>query len=65
MKKQYVQPSLALNQVESVELICTSQAITSDHGIDYGGVDEDGTKPVDSRRHRSVWDDEEEMENEW
>lgn len=57
MKKHYVQPSLALKQVESVELICTSQAITSDLGIDYGGVDEDGDITVECRRHHNIWDD--------
>lgn len=62
MKKQYLQPSLVIVQVKTAELICNSQDIISDLGIDYGGVDEDGTETVDSRRHQTVWDDEEEEE---
>ena len=66
MKKYYVQPSMATLQLKSAELVCTSQAVTSDLGIDYGGVDEEGTKTVDSRLHRrTVWDDEEEAEEDW
>ena len=57
MKKNYVQPSLAIEQAESAELICSSQAITSDLGIDYGGVDEDGSITVECR-HQNVWDEE-------
>ena len=53
---------MAIEEIAPAKLICASQDITSDVGIDYGGVDVDGKKSVESRSHRSVWDDEEEME---
>ena len=57
---------MAIERMDPSKLICASQDITSDVGLDYGGVDEDGTKPVDSRRRRrAVWDDEEELEEDW
>ena len=36
--------------MDATELICASQDITSDVGIDYGGIDEDGSVTVESRR---------------
>ena len=57
MKKTYVSLSVTAELMGAEELICDSQDITSNVGIDYGGVDEEGTKTVDSRRH-SVWDEE-------
>ena len=42
-------------------IICGSQDITSDQGITYGGVDDDGTKDPASRRHRDMWEDEKEL----
>ena len=42
--------------------ICASEGVTSNNGIDYGGVDEDGELDPASRRRRDVWDDEEEEE---
>ena len=46
--------------MDATDLICASQDITSNVGLNYGGVDEEGTKPVDSR-HNSVWDDDDEI----
>ena len=60
MKKNYVSPFVTTKQLDMVKLICASQDITSNKGIGYGGVDKEGTKTVDSRRHRTVWDEEEE-----
>jgi hypothetical protein len=57
-KKYYVRPSMMTEQAEAADLICTSPSISSDVGIGYGGVDEDGTVTVDSRGH-AMWDDEE------
>lgn len=59
MKKEYMQPSVMMVQTRLAMIICDSQGITSDKGIDYGGVDEDGTKEPAARRY-SVWNDEEE-----
>ena len=58
-KKDYVSPSVTTEQMDMMKLICASEGITSDIGIDYGGVDEDGTMTVDCRRH-TVWDEDEE-----
>ena len=58
MKKNYIRPCMAIEKMDATELICASQDITSDVGIDYGGIDEEGTHTVDSRY--SVWDDLEE-----
>jgi len=55
MKKTYIEPS-----------ICGSEGVTSDKGIDYGGVDEDGElDPASRRRRRDVWEDEELDEEEY
>jgi hypothetical protein len=37
-------------------MICASDQVTSDVGITYGGVDEEGTKTVESRRS-STWEE--------
>ncbi len=44
-------------------MVCTSESVTSNNGIDYGGVDEDGEKDPAARRRRNVWDEEEEEED--
>ena len=38
MKKDYSQPSIAMEQANLEMIICGSQSITSDNGITYGGV---------------------------
>ena len=59
-KKGYVRPCIMVENINSAELICASQGgVTSDVGINYGGIDEEGTITVESRRN-SVWDDDEE-----
>lgn len=62
MKKEYIQPGIVIVQTKLAMMICGSQDVTSDVGIDYGGVDEDGDKDPASRR-QNVWDDEEEEED--
>jgi len=44
--------------MKAAVMVCGSKDITSDKGIDYGGVDEEGEKDPASRRH-DVWEDEE------
>ena len=44
-------------------IICGSEGVSSDKGIDYGGVDEEGELDPASRR-RDVWEDEELEEEE-
>jgi hypothetical protein len=62
MKKTYLQPSTEMVILGTTTIICGSQDITSDNGIDYGGVDENGEKDPSSRRQQDVWEDEEEEE---
>lgn len=60
MKKTYLQPSTEMVIIGTTTMICGSQGVTSDKGIDYGGVDEDGTKDPSSRRQQDIWEEEEE-----
>ena len=64
MKKVYMQPAIEMVMTRPATMICGSQDITSDKGIDYGGVDEEGTKDPSSRRYRDAWDEEDEYEEE-
>lgn len=63
MKRIYQQPSVEMANYGMEEMICASKDITSELGIDYGGVDEDGTKDPASRQNCSVWEDEENEED--
>ena len=56
IKKKYIQPLLTVEKVEEIQLLNASQGTTSDIGIDFGGVDDDGTMPVDSRSF--IWNEE-------
>lgn len=47
---------------EMATMICGSKDITSNKGINYGGVDEEGTKDPSSRRQRDLWEEEEEKD---
>ena len=58
MKKAYLKPEIEQMSADLASLICGSQDITSDKGIDYGGVDEEGTLDPASRRY-DVWGEEE------
>ncbi len=60
MKKTYIMPSMRMVESETETLLVNSTAISSDSGIGYGGVDEDGEKEADVRRLRSEWDDDNE-----
>lgn len=63
MKKEYMQPAIVMVQTKLAMMICGSQDITSDVGIGYGGVDEEGELDPAARRH-NVWDEEENLEEE-
>ena len=60
MKKTYMQPLAFIAKTEHVTMICTSNGVTSNNGIDYGGVDEEGEMDPAARRRRDIWDEEEE-----
>lgn len=57
MKKTYIQPSIMTAYIGTMNIICGSQDITSSKGINYGGVDGDGTIDPDSRSYDGDWDD--------
>ena len=63
MKKTYIQPSTEMVRIGTTMFVCRSGRVTSDKGIDYGGVDEEGEEEPAARRHRNVWDYEEEEED--
>jgi len=66
MKKTYIEPSIMVAYIGTTAMICGSEGVTSDKGIDYGGVDEDGElDPASRRRRRDVWEDEELDEEEY
>ena len=58
MKKTYIEPSIEMEGMEGETIICVSQGVTSDNGITYGGVDENGEKDPASRRSNGLWEDE-------
>lgn len=63
MKKIYLKPSTEMVLTQSTTMICGSQGVTSNKGIDYGGVDDTGEKEPAARRQRDVWEDETEEED--
>ncbi len=57
MKKTYIMPSMRMVESETETLLLAdSTAISSDLGIGYGGVDEDGELEASSRR-RGRWEE--------
>ena len=57
MKKKYLQPSVSMDNM-ALQVILAVSGVTSDKGIGYGGIDENGTKDPSSRS-LGLWDDEE------
>ena len=63
MKKTYIQPTMAEeSEMEMTAMICSSGGVTSDNGIPYGGIDEDGNKVLSARRNYD-WDAEDTEDN--
>ena len=64
MKKTYTTPITEIIVFEMLPLLNLSGVSSSDQGIGYGGVDEDGESDPESRvlyeKYRA-WDDEEEQ----
>ena len=58
MKKIYMKPSTEVVETKLTGLICGSNDITTDKGINYGGIDEEGTKDPASRRYDN-WEEDE------
>lgn len=61
MRKNYFPPTIGIATAGLQAMICSSNGVYSDRGIDYGGEDEEGLKDPASRRRRDVWDDEDEV----
>ena len=60
MKETYLAPNALFYDVHPAMPLAVS-GVTSDNGIGYGGVDEEGTKEPGARRgSHDVWDNEEE-----
>lgn len=58
MKKAYINPRISMQAVSSMMPLAGSQDVTSNNGITYGGVDEEGEKdPSVKQNHYNVWDD--------
>ena len=68
MKHTYSTPESLTRRITLTSLFCASGVSGGDEGpgkdIDYGGVDEDGTKDPASRRRYDVWADDDEEEEE-
>ena len=57
MKKQYIAPMIETDRDEEQQMLCSSP-ISSDLGIGYGGVDEEGELDPDARGYTfDVWED--------
>lgn len=48
MKKSYISPATEALEYVMEEMIATS-SVTSDNGLDYGGIDEDGDLEAETR----------------
>jgi hypothetical protein len=48
MKRQYMAPEIEILEYSTEEMIATS-SVTSNNGLDYGGIDEEGEKEAESR----------------
>ena len=58
MKKTYIKPKALVCKINTELVIAGSEDIKSNNGINYGGVDEEGTKdPEVKQNHYNVWDD--------
>ena len=62
MKKTYIEPSVVMAYIGTATMICQSagSGVSSDNGITYGGVDQNGDREPSSRHINNVWEDEEE-----
>lgn len=59
MKQTYLSPAAFVEEMEPETVVCTSGVVsdpdTPGIGIDYGGVDEDGTMVPSARLNFDVW----------
>jgi len=62
MKKTYLKPSVLTVQANLQAMFCQSGGVTSNKGITYGGVDDEGSQEAAARRRHDIWEDEEDEE---
>ena len=58
MKKIYLGPTTQVVTIDASLILAGSVGVTSTKGIQYGGVDENGSLDPASRRRDNNWDDE-------
>jgi hypothetical protein len=59
MKKIYKNPDYIIMHLQSLQMISASNGVTSNNGIGYGGVDDDGSLDPDTKEFKSTFDWEE------
>lgn len=61
MKREYLEPRIILIFDTETELLAGGSGVTGgiddDVQINYGGVDEDGSKDPEAKQHFSLWED--------
>ena len=57
MKKIYIKPIIEEQRIVALKLMSGS-GVTSNNGIEYAGIDEDGTEDPDANNNDDIWDDE-------
>ena len=64
MKRIFIKPMYNIVDTEPELLICGSDDVASEIGINYGGIDEDGVKDPDARENTfggntgsNIWDE--------
>lgn len=57
MKKTYLEPNTQVVTIDAGVILAGSVGVTSTKGIQYGGVDEDGSLDPASRRSNDHWED--------
>ena len=57
MKAKYITPGMEIEEISVESMIATSGVHSDEYGIDYGGVDEDGSLTPSSRGRRGTWGD--------
>ena len=58
MKKRYISPDCIILNLQVAKIISTSGGVSSNNGIGYGGVDEDGDLDPAVKLHTNSWDEE-------
>ena len=61
MKKEYIRPHVEKQELTAPQLL-TNSGVNSDKGINYGGVDNSGSKDPNANRNNLDWEDWEEDE---